>query len=271
MKYKKILFPTDFSDASENALKYADKLAEELGASLDLISIFRVPAGLSESMGPEMIDQIIKDKKELTEKKMLYLTRDHRPNRETQQEAIFGIFVAEEIAEYARTGQYDLIVMGTKGEEGLYKKIMGGVTTETMLKASCPVLAIPSDAVYQGINSVAFATDYEKNDGGAVQFTKEFTQQIGAEMHVVHVEKKELFPDEKGEMTDFSVGFSDFTVIQHESVEEGLEAYIEEREVDVLALFIPQRRLWERLFHSSFTKKMTFHSKIPLLVFRGMR
>ncbi len=270
-KYNKILFPTDFSHASENALKYAVSLADELGADLDIISIYRVPAGLSDSMTPQMIEDIVESKKKQTEKKMFYLVNDHCKNRETKRRAIYGIFTAEEIAQYADDEDYDLIVMGTNGERSAFEKMLGSVTTETMLKATCPVLAIPLDATFKKIDSVAFATAYEQKDGEAVMFTKDFTLQLGAEMHIVHVDIYKQKFEPKPTMTDYSVGFSDFTLVDGRSVEEGLDAYIEERKVDILAMFIPKRRLWERLFHSSFTKKMTFHSKTPLLVFRGVQ
>ena len=268
-KYKKILFPTDFSDASKNALRYAVNLAEELKSELEIISIYRVPAGLSESMTPDVIEQITENKKRQTERQMSSLVKEYCRGKETKQRAIYGIFTADEIAEYANDEDYDLIVMGTNGERNAFEKLLGSVTTETMLKSTCPVLAIPPQAQFKDIASVAFATAYEPRDGDAVMFTKDFASQLGAEMHVVHVEKQKREPIPT--MTDYSVGFSDFTLVEDKSIEAGLDAYIQEREVDVLAMFIPKRRLWERLFHSSFTKKMTFHSKTPLLVFRGVQ
>lgn len=266
-KYKRILFPTDFSEASENALKYTVKLADKLGAELDLISIYQVSAGLSDSMPPEMIEVIIEDKKKQTEKKMVSLVNNYCKNRETKQRVIYGIFPAEEIAQYADSEDYDLIVMGTKGERAVLEKMLGSVTTETMLKASCPVLAIPAHAEFKGIDSVAFATDYEHKDGDAILFTTDFALQVGAEMHIVHVETQKGKSKPAGTMTDYLA----YTLVEDKSIEEGLDTYIKERKADVLAMFIPKRRLWERLFHSSFTKQMTFHSKTPLLVFRGVQ
>ena len=202
---------------------------------------------------------------------MSHLVDEYCKKIDTKQRAVYGIFTAEEIAQYADHENYDLIVMGTNGERNAFEKMLGSVTTETMLKATCPVLAIPPDAKFKEINSVAFATAYEQKDGEAVMFTKDFALQTGAEMHVVHVEIQKQRQEPTPTMTDYSVGFSDFTLVEDKSIEEGLDAYIKEREVDILAMFIPKRRLWERLFHSSFTKKMTFHSKTPLLVFRGMK
>jgi len=270
-KYNRILFPTDFSTASENALKYAVNLAEELDADLDLISVYSIPAGLADAMTPQMIDDIAEQKKKNAEKKLRRLINDYCRNRKTKQRAIYGGFAAAEIAEYANDRGYDLIIMGTKGERSAFEKILGSVTTKTMLKASCPVLAIPAHAKFQKINFIAFATAYDQQDGEAALFTKDFALQVGAKMQVVHAEiqKREFEPTPN--MTDYSVDFADFTLVEDKSIEEGLDSYIEERGVDILAMFIPKRSLWERLFHSSFTKKMTFHSKTPLLVFRGVQ
>ncbi len=60
----------------------------------------------------------------------------------------------------------------------------------------------------------------------------------------------------------------EYTKVTNPSVVEGLESYLEQKPMDVLSLYIPKRRLWERLFHFRTSKSMAFHTKIPLLVFK---
>ncbi|MDP4819531.1 MAG: hypothetical protein NWR67_00880, partial [Saprospiraceae bacterium] len=68
---------------------------------------------------------------------------------------------------------------------------------------------------------------------------------------------------------DYPLQAATYAVIHDDSVMEGLEAYIQLHAIQVLAMYVPKRRLWERLFHKSRTRAMVFHTSIPLLVFHG--
>lgn len=47
-----------------------------------------------------------------------------------------------EIIEFARTGNYDLIVMGTHGRTGLSHVLLGSVAERVVRRAPCPVLTV---------------------------------------------------------------------------------------------------------------------------------
>ena len=267
---KKILFPTDFSDAAQNALDYATALAKEHNAVIDLLHVYHIPISDSGNVLPEYIQDMIDqgDKEAKRE-----LERVVAPYIETgtigRLITIYGLFTGIEITAAAKTDQYDLILMGTKGERSSMEKWMGSVTTEVMMNAPCPVLAIPVEAAYDTVSNIAYATAFEPSDQPMVEQLLNTAEQLHAQLHFVHVNTQ----SDKGNIEDIPTikdnpyRFTDFSVINNHSVMEGLDQYMENRRVDWLALFIPHRRLWERLFHSSFSKKMTFHCKIPLLVF----
>jgi len=56
--------------------------------------------------------------------------------------------------------------------------------------------------------------------------------------------------------------------IKSDTLLHGLETYIQENGIDMLLMCRPQRNLFERIFHSSATKKVALHSTVPLLVFK---
>ena len=161
--------------------------------------------------------------------------------------------------------------MGTKGERGALEKMMGSVTTDVMMKAACPVLAIPGDAEYRPVGHIAYATDFEPTEEHAVGELMTLAAKLGAQVHFAHVNtgSKGGVIEQVATEKEYPYQFTDFSVINNPSVLDGLDDYIRQRQIDWLAVNIPRRRLWERLFHSSFTKKMTFHAGIPLLVFHG--
>lgn len=266
---KKILFPTDFSPAAKNAFQYAVQLADDMGAIIDVMSVYHLPMIDASSIPPDYIDQMLHDKKIHTEEELRLFTRSAPRAVIGKTRADYGLFIAQEITDAARYNYYDLIVMGTKGERNRMEKFLGSVTTNVMMQASCPVLAIPEKAAYRGIHEVAYASDFQPSDHLAVNQLLEFANHLTANVHFVHVETQVPvgMVEDYFQAGTFPEGFSDFTVVNNPSVLEGLDGYVAENEIDVLGLFIPKRRLWERLFHSSLTKRMTFHSHVPILVF----
>ena len=50
---------------------------------------------------------------------------------------------------------------------------------------------------------------------------------------------------------------------------DALEHFIDEEEIDIISLTTHKRNMISRLFNPSLTKRMTFHSHTPLLVFHA--
>ncbi len=267
----KILFPTDFSPAAENALRYTVKFAEEATAKLDLMNVYHLPFTEASSVPYDQINEMLDKKRDGVQTKLDQLVEKLGIGEIVDNTIpIYGIFLEHEIVDLAEEGNYDLVMMGTKGEHARFEKLLGSVTTRTMMNATCPILAVPEDAVYRDVKQIAYATDFAPTDKHAVDQLTQFAKTLEANLHFVHIEKRKdvLGGDSEINIDQYPQPFTDFTLLKSESVMTGLDQFIQEKQIDILSLFIPRRRLWERLFHSSFTQKMTFHTKIPLLVFR---
>jgi nucleotide-binding universal stress UspA family protein len=269
MSFKNILFPTDFSGASINAFNYAVKLAEQLDAKIELVNVYRIPMAAVPDLPPaNLLQDSNRQYRQESKKKMSEMMIAYAGEVEIKQTPIYGIFVADEIADYAKDHNIDLIIMGTKGEHGALDRFVGTTTTDVTLKAPCAVLAVPEGSKYEPLKSLAFATDYLR-DREAILSLHNFAEKLGAEIHVVHAEKNEEQIEQNAEIDVYETRrFTDFTVIHDRSIEEGIDAFIAEKNVNLLAMYLPHRKLWERLFHTSFTKEMVFHTDIPLLIFR---
>jgi len=266
----KILFPTDFSPCASNAFDYANALARKLKATIDLISIFNLPVSDASSVPPDYIQEMLDDKKARIQEQLESFSEQHPSPRIGEKIAEYGVFVYQEVADKAEDQGYDLIVMGTKGEHNTIEKLMGSVTSQMILHASCPVLAVPEHAKFQPIRKIAFATDFFAEEKEAIGSLQVVADAFSADIEYVHIdtsgEAKDLKAEEESIKAKYS--FPNFTLVQHKNLYQGMEEYLESNEVDILALFIPRRKLFERLFHNSFSRKMAFHSNIPLLTFR---
>jgi nucleotide-binding universal stress UspA family protein len=266
-----ILFPTDFSPAAHHAFKYALQLAEKLDTALDLLSVYHLPISDSSRVSPHQIDPLLREKRAVVMQQLGELAEEAPSNRIGQLRADYGLFVYQEIIDAARRGGHQLIVMGTKGERNPMQQMMGSVTTHTLMNAPCPVIAVPQSAPVRPISHIAYATDFEPKDEKAVAKLTELANRLKAKVHFVHVDREaDISKTEAYKVVDqYPLPFTDFTLMSNPNPAEGINAFIAERDMDVLALFVPNRRLLERLFHRSFTKQMAFHVKVPLLVFRG--
>ncbi len=173
---KKILFSTDFSYPAENAFLYATQLAESLKARIDLIHVFSLPFTTALTTSEEQRNDLLQEMSEEAQVKMQQLLERYPSKCVAERKVVYGSFVATEIADAASIGHYDLIVMGMKGEQERVEKWMGSVTTDLMMKAPCPVLAVPAQAKYKDIQKVALDANNQQSENDARAMVQAFTE-----------------------------------------------------------------------------------------------
>jgi nucleotide-binding universal stress UspA family protein len=136
---RRILVPTDFSETSTAALRYAIALARRFTARVYLLNVAEDagigtedehPIGIFVTMQNAAHDRL---RRLLTEQDVEEL----RPDCATR----VGL-PAEEIVRYAHEQAIDLIVMGTHGREGVMRVVLGSVAETVVRRAPCPVLTV---------------------------------------------------------------------------------------------------------------------------------
>src|SRR5437660_12258183 len=141
---RRILIPIDFSPHSEQALKYGVALAEKFGAELFLIHAFQdvsiyqteVVSGAPPIMPP--VEQLTASARG----EMQRLVQEKSLQRFGAHTDIVEGAAVEEIVDYAKEKDIDLIVMGTHGRGWLAHVLMGSVAEKVVRKAPCPVLTV---------------------------------------------------------------------------------------------------------------------------------
>ena len=141
---KKILVPTDFSESSEAAVKYARALAEAFDASIHVLHVIEDPfvhVWAGEGYIPDLPHFREGLAKEANAKLGKSFSAQDRERFRAQLVAKFGSpFV--EIVRYAKGEEVDLIVMGTHGRGPIAHLLMGSVAEKVVRKAPCPVLTV---------------------------------------------------------------------------------------------------------------------------------
>lgn len=135
MSDKVLLFPTDFSTASDAALPHAESLARQSGARLMIVHVEEPPLAYG---GGELYYGL----PEPSSERILQMLEDVTPVdpavRHTHR-LLMGD-PATEIVRVAEEETAGLIVMGTHGRTGLSRLVMGSVAEAVVRHAPCPVL-----------------------------------------------------------------------------------------------------------------------------------
>ncbi len=139
---RNILVPTDFSDASLEALRHAKELALTYGAQITLLhaveevvypSAYGVePANLP---GPQVIDRV--------EDSLADLARTEIGYEHVVVQANVG-YAPSTILDYAETNEVDLVVIATHGRTGLERMLLGSVAERVVRRSPAPVFTVKS-------------------------------------------------------------------------------------------------------------------------------
>jgi nucleotide-binding universal stress UspA family protein len=149
--FTKILVPTDFSDGAKTALDRALDLRQRFGATVTLLHIYELPTVYTDVyvFSADLIGTIERGARERMARTLEYAEKRARELDPTQAHpAIDGKVMAGagaySIVDVAKSGGYDLIVMGTHGRTGIRHLLIGSVAERVVRTAPCPVLTIRS-------------------------------------------------------------------------------------------------------------------------------
>ncbi|MDX1671617.1 MAG: universal stress protein [Balneolaceae bacterium] len=275
MNINTVLFPTDFSDNAEKALPYALEICKRADARLSIMHSADRPfdygsddeeAHKSHTQNlHRMMDRLVEEIKQ--EKK----------NRPLQVKTVLesGNTVSSILGQVTQLDA-DLIVMGTKGASGVKKVLYGSNTTDLILKSKVPVLAIPENVSYHGIEHITFTTDFHDRDLEALGDTVQLATLFDAATTVLHVDMNNDF------LTDIKFrGFRDlaaeelgdekleFQRVYEFSYYAGIADYLTDHTTSLLVMVRYKKPFFDSLLKMDHTKQMGFSTKIPLLVLPG--
>ena len=267
---KNVLLTTDFSDNSKNAMNYAINIFGLKDVTYVVMNSYE---DISASSGAlvSLVDTLRNDSILRLEEVEEELNSSY-DGIKVETRSIFGS-VTRSINHLSKEMVFDYLIIGIKGLSVLEKLIMGSNTLDVIKSIKIPLLVIPTDCEYKGLHRIAFAADYEKlNDSHVLDPMVNVAKLTGAEVKIVNV-------SEKGEGADVPHALEGFVLhgmlegVKHQyftevndKVTDGLEAFIKEHNIDVMALVAHKYNFFDRLFHRSMTKQVSKLTEIPLLI-----
>ncbi len=166
--FKSIKIASDLSKNAKTAYDFAQKLGEELHATLSLVHVYMQP----NSPNSTSLLGFMPSLKELEEDALKKL-KHFAHNPDAHLEVYPGSATDTLLKLSAET---DLLVMGTHGEQGLIDKVFGSVSLSVSRNADCPVLIVPKKAKYKGIKQILFATAETSVDAKHIDRVADFAK-----------------------------------------------------------------------------------------------
>jgi nucleotide-binding universal stress UspA family protein len=190
---KNILFATDFSQASMNALPYATAIAKKLGASLYLCHIVAHSSVVASA--PEVAPALYGEMKDQAEAQLTALTH-FQELADLRASALVGCGpIGDELVRAAQEKRIDLIVAGTHGRTGMRRLLIGSAIEAICRSATCPVLTVgPGLPGYAEIKfrRILFPTDLSEDSKRGLPYLRQMAEEYQSEITVLHVMPEEL-------------------------------------------------------------------------------
>jgi len=275
---KKILVPVDFSSCANNAVDFAVQSAKYLPVEITLLHAFELTGnvytdymGVNQEFNQTLLDKV---------KEELFSLEKSIKDQEglIVKTAIYKSNVKEAILEACAENNIDLVVMGTLGASGLKEKLWGSKTASLIGDSKVPVLVIPCNYKWHKPNKILVATNQFEKDQTILDFIFELASLYQARVQVA------VFTDENDDNAEaflehgrkipayekmLKEQYKEDTItaihLYGNEFEETLHDYIKKYEIDILAMVTYPRSFWDRIFHPSITKRISYHTDIPLL------
>lgn len=270
MIMKKILIAIDFSESCVNAINYVVELIRDSSVLVEMVHVYNLQISVlntnSEIPNSQYAEHNNRIRIELSNLMNLVPPQNrgciHSVEAENPSSCI--IKVAEEL-------ESELIVMAMRQKYTLIDRFLGTVTANTISKTNIPVLAIPNGCQYSKSENFLFPTE--------APYSTSLTESMANNLYRLF-NFCELYQDtniymvhiNKGHCVDIQYNhkpIADLTFIVScaPSVEEGILRVLEKQSIGLVAIAQKSRKFWERLYHSSVTRKLLFQARIPILVF----
>lgn len=139
IRLKNILVPTDLSEPSLNATRYALEFARQFDAAIHLLYVIEEPAFYAPLGGyyPSREEWTAFADSGLEN----WISDDDAAGLTIKREKFFG-HPSTKIVEYARANEIDMIIMGTHGRSALPHLLVGSVAENVVRHAPCPVFTV---------------------------------------------------------------------------------------------------------------------------------
>lgn len=272
---KKILVPTDFSDQASYAFDVALSIARKSGAMLHLYHVIEIPDY------PEITDIIayrtLGSTNVLEEiEKKLAQTAEWEECRDIEIAYSVDFDTPyEKIARKADDEQFDLIVIGSHGRQGIDRILVGSTAEKVIQHAPCLVLTIKEPVSWFAPSNIVFGSNFYGEIAEGFSSLQQFADLYDATLHLLKINTRSHF-----ETTRFSrqlmesfaeeQKLSNYTinVYNDDSEEEGILHFARDMKADIICVPTHGKTGLAHLITGSIAESVSEHAYRPVLTYK---
>lgn len=272
----KILIPTDFSAQSEYACILARKINEKIPSEIHFVHVLNVPDTVEQTdkgkistcgdISPATVQRMYND----VHSKIVEFQKKTYP--EAQTHILLGK-ITERIVEFARSKKFDLIIMGTKGEEKFRDKIAGTEAQHVVRKSSVPVLTVRCDRSSIDFKNILFVHDFNVDEKFDINLLKKIQSAFDSKIILLHIFKDEKEESKKSVIEQKMKEYADKEALSNYEIH-----FIRDKDVELGVFHFDQMHSTDlvcigthgkgSLIYASIAEKLVNHMFKPLLTFR---
>lgn len=256
---QRVIIPVDFSETSLNAARFA---AQMLAGKENAVAVLYTNYESADDLDITMnYQQSLKKEFKQTGVQNIELVHE------------MGGDLIDNISRLAHTTRATLITMGITGKSAIRQAMFGSNTLKLIDRNLYPVMIIPPDAKYSGINNVAFASDFKRvEETTPADLISSVLELFNPILHIVNVNKDihVALSDEINKGKEifnklFSRFKKEFYFITMNDFYEAIDSFVKDYKIDVLITVPKHQSNSTSLFKSTHTKRLAYHSHIPIL------
>jgi nucleotide-binding universal stress UspA family protein len=274
----KILVPFDFSQIAQNALNFAAQLGSS-NSELIILNVIEHPSADSfKTMGVSDYDpmeniyltkliETVKGKLEA-----LVATSEMQAVNASYKIKVGSAF--HEISDEIKSVNVDLVVMGTSGSSGVDEYLVGSNAERVVRNAICPVITLREPCDVASINEIVFASNFYELTPNFVDHVLKLQQALDAHLRIVKINTPANFTStrhDNEQMDDFVKRFDiqncTTDIYNYSNEEDGIVAYTEDIDADMIALGTHQRTGVGHFLLGSIAEDVVNHAKRPVWTF----
>ena len=261
---KTILVPIDFTDASENALVYANSLAVRLPAKVVLVG-----SGIGSELAPDRRAARLARLAALAERLRYRQVARQSGRRINYWYHLAGTCVPEALRTLVAGYRADLVVTGLNLANGSASTSAGDAATLLPDHISCPVLMVPPG--HHALPAyVVVAGDFAHFQGRRLAWLPTLARTPSAHFDLVQFppdDNQSLGSLRKSLLTAHAyLPSAAVNLLPKNDALEGISAYCAQQSAELLVIASAAEELLHRFFNPNATRAIPYHLCIPILL-----
>lgn len=275
-----ILLPTDFSENSMNAIKYALEFFKYQKVNFYFMHAYQNEFyNHDELKSREIFDDILDSVRNQSQnglEKLLTTVKELAPNPRYTYHTISAYNnLVDEVNLIADAKNIDLIVMGTKGKSDERHIVFGSNTFQVLKYVKCPVLAIPSNYTNTQPKRILFPTNYlipyKRRELKLVCELAAPYRSIIDVLYVSQSDKLSIRQEDNQRFIKETICKNqiNFHTKHSKKIAESIKDFITDNDIDMLVMVNTQHSFLEDMLFPSNIDKVSLNLKIPLLALQN--